>query len=113
MGLQKTFAQLVGIIIALVGLLGFFVEGVFFNFGLNPLHNIVHLVGGLLVFWYGMKTSGKTPNVTLCIIGVVLAIIGWLNIAAINSLLAINGPDNWLHLIIGVIALAVGFGAKE
>jgi hypothetical protein len=42
--IQKVLAQVVGVVLTLVGLVGFFTGETLIVFGINLLHNIVHLL---------------------------------------------------------------------
>ena len=111
---QKTFAQTVGVVLILLGLIGFFNNPVLGYFGVNGLQNIVHLIGGVLGLVLANKGSGKSFNKWLGIIGVILAILGFIpsTAALLLSLLGINQAITVLHLIVGVVALGVAYGAK-
>ncbi|MBI2575961.1 DUF4383 domain-containing protein [Candidatus Woesearchaeota archaeon] len=112
---QKTFAKIVGVVLILLGLIGFFSNPVLGYFGVNSLQNIVHLIGGVLGLVLANKGSGKAFNKWLGIIGVILAILGFIpsTAALLLSVLGINQAITVLHLIVGVVALGVAYGVKE
>lgn len=114
MGLNQTWAKLIGIVLVLVGILGFFMGDNVFGFEVNTVHNVVHIVTGLIALWAGFSASGsyaKTYNIIFGLVYLVVAIAGFMNFATVVDLLAINSADNWLHIVIAVVSLGVGFFA--
>ena len=67
-----------GYVLILLGIVGFFNNPVIGLFGVNALQNVVHLIGGGLGVWLVAKGSSKSFNKWLGIIGVVLAILGFI-----------------------------------
>ena len=115
----QVFALVFGVVYLLVGVLGFFVTG-FENFAsntekeliifaLNPLHNIVHLLLG--VVWIGAASKHESAKGVNLVFGVVLALVTVLGFAGALEWLAIDGagePDNFLHLATSVLAIYFG-----
>lgn len=119
----QSLAALVGVVFLLVGILGF-VPGITSHFGdlgfaghdsdakllgifqTSVLHNIVHLAFGVGIL------MAKTPEGarTYLIGGGVAYLAVWL-IGLIGGLdwLPVNTADNWLHLVLGVGMIALGF----
>ncbi|MEJ0054089.1 MAG: DUF4383 domain-containing protein [bacterium] len=115
--MAKTLAIVFGIVFVLVGLLGFVSNplvgmGAFFE--TNALHNVVHLLIGLILlavaFWSPMQSS-----MWLKIMGVVylvIAVLGFLLVSGTGELfglVTLNPADHWLHVVLGVVLLAAGF----
>lgn len=123
-----TFAQqyslVAGLVYTIGGVIGFFVTG-FSNitemtdrtflgiFTLNPYHNILYLVIGVLwLLGAFVLTPPGTEGLNLALgaiwaLGTVLGVLGYLNV------LAISGgpkPDNVLHLVTAVVTLVLGTG---
>lgn len=120
----QRFAYAFGALYLVVGVAGFFVTG-FEDFsgtegeklillGVNPLHNLVHVALGIL--WLagaGRETTARTINI---LIGAVLAIVGIIGLFLVNSsanILALNHPDNLLHLVTAALALWLGLTGKS
>lgn len=125
-------AQIVGAVFLLVGILGF-IPGITSNydtmefaghtsealllgiFQVSILHNIVHLlfgVAGLLM----AKTPGQARNYLVGggIIYLVLWIYGLLiGQDSAANFVPLNNADNWLHLILGIGMLGLGFGLSR
>lgn len=113
---QKTLATVLGAVLTIVGVAGLFVQDSLLGFGVNLLHNLVHIVSGLLGLLAGLTADGayaKWYNVAFGVVYLLVALLGLLGVSAVVNLLMLNGADNWLHLLIAVVALGVGFGASE
>lgn len=115
--MAKTLAIIFGIIFVLVGLLGFVgnpLVGMDAFFAANMLHNLVHLVLGLILLYVAFWSSAQSV-LWLKIIGwvyLVVAILGFLLVSGTGNLLGlitINAADDWLHLVLAIILLVVGY----
>jgi hypothetical protein len=120
----RLYATLVGAVLTIVGISGFFYSGSFGSpgevdkvFGIlavNGWHNILHLATGLL----GLAAAGYAARQYALGIGlvyVVVAIWGFIigSGDAILSIVPVNTPDNILHLILGLTGLAAGAATRE
>jgi len=115
----KLYATLVGAVLTIAGIVGFFYSGSFGSpgevdkvFGIlavNGWHNVVHLATGLL----GLAAAGYAARqyaLGLGLVYVVVAIWGFIigSGDSILSIVPVNTSDNILHLILGVTGLAAG-----
>lgn len=121
----RLYATLVGAVLVVAGILGFFYEASFATgdaivaddvFGIlavNGWHNLVHIMLGLL----GLAMAGTTNAARTYCLGVgalyiVLAIWGFLEtengFGALIDLVPINTEDNFLHLILGITGIGAG-----
>jgi len=115
----KLYATLVGTVLTIAGIIGFFYSGSFGSpgsvdkvFGIlavNGWHNVVHLATGLL----GLAAAGYAARqyaLGLGLVYIAVAIWGFIigSGDAILSIVPVNTPDNILHLIIGLTGLAAG-----
>jgi hypothetical protein len=92
---NNTYSKIIGAVVALVGILGFFMTSPLFGlFGVNMYSNIVHLLGGALVFW----KAGKSTNM-------IFGFVPYLNV--VTTWLGFNTAFHWLHIAIGVVSLAI------
>jgi len=117
--LVKALAAVVGAFFLIIGIAGFLVTGLddfaaetdktLLGFELNPLHNIVHLVIGVL----GLVMASRLR--TARTFGWILAIVYGATFAYglisqhepdIN-VLSINSADNWLHLASAAVGLLI------
>ena len=112
---QKTYAMVIGAVLVLVGLLGFVNNPILGLFGVNAAQNVLHLVGGGLGLWLATKGSGKSFNMWLGIIAVVVAVLGFLPVAKglLADIFNINIAITYLHAAIGIVSLGVAYGVKE
>ena len=117
MGTQKTFALILGIVLLLVGILGFIgglgiVRDGFF--GTNPIQDVLHIIGGIIGIWVGTKGEGPGYNMTIGWIGILLAVLGFIPATAtiLLNLLNVNIAITVLHLVIGIVSLGVYYGTK-
>ncbi len=119
----QSVAALVGLVFLLVGILGF-IPGITSHysdlgfaghdsgakllgiFQTSVLHNLVHIVFGVGILMArtpeGARTyliGGGTAYLTVWLIGVIGG-LDWL---------PVNAADNWLHIVLGVGMIALGF----
>lgn len=115
----KKLAWVLAIIFVAVGILGF-VPGVTANglllgiFEVDTLHNLVHLISGLVFAW-GAAASEKTTVAVFKVFGIVYAIVAVVGLVqgdTVLGLIATNTADHVLHLVLAVVLLYVGFGMK-
>lgn len=117
---QKALALLFGAVLVLVGLLGFHpglvTDGALFGiFGINALHNAVHILTGLLGLVLGAYAGGASLfNKVGGVLYVLLFVVGAIAVALGSGLLLnLNWADNLLHLVLGIVVGAVGFVVGE
>jgi len=119
-GVHQYLALVIGVVYLLVGLVGFAITGfdewtvhdhsqTLLVFAINPLHNVVHLVIGLLgVLLWSRSASARTYGWILAI-GYGAAFV--YGLIVVNdpeaNILNINGADNVLHAVSAVAGLAI------
>ncbi|MGH3342151.1 MAG: DUF4383 domain-containing protein [Carbonactinosporaceae bacterium] len=83
-------------------------------FEVNPLHNIVHVAVGLLLGLGALRGAGPSHVVNALVGGVylVVGIAGLFILKRALNLLALNHPDNVLHLASALLLLAVGVSRR-
>lgn len=115
-GPQQVLALLFGAVLAAVGAVGFVPELVSEGnllgiFGVNPLHNVVHLATGALGLYLGLHAGGGTMFNRLGGVGYLLvAVVGTVALAlGFDLFINLNWADNALHLALGVVVTGVGF----
>ncbi|MEP7003770.1 MAG: DUF4383 domain-containing protein [Chloroflexota bacterium] len=113
--MARQFAIAFGAVYVLTGILGFVLTSPILGlFGVNVLHNLVHLaVGGLwLAAAFGGILGADSPRKASQLIGVVyllVATLGFVLPDLMSQLLVINTADNFLHLGTAILALLIGF----
>jgi hypothetical protein len=121
--LQK-LAGVFGVIFILVAILGFISPGglvmamdpttgmVLGVFPVNLLHNIVHLLFGIWGLVASRTWSGSKTFFTIGgIIYAILTIVGFLSPMGFG-IVPLGGTDIWLHAVLAVAMLAIGYTAK-
>ncbi|MBI2578746.1 MAG: DUF4383 domain-containing protein [Candidatus Aenigmarchaeota archaeon] len=111
---QKTYAMVIGAVLLLVGLLGFVMSSPLLGlFGVNTLQNVLHLIGGALGLYFGYKGGAKNFNLGLGAVALVVAVLGFVTPDLLAQMLNINMATTWLHVLIGVTAVGVGYFVKD
>lgn len=112
---QKTFALVLGIVLLLVGIWGFFSTSILGIFGVNTTQSVLHIIAGIFGIYVGTKGMGYGYNSSIGWIGIILAVLGF--IPGTSDLLAswlnINTATTVLHLVIGIVALGVYYSADK
>jgi len=111
-------AVLFGVVFLAVGILGFvpavtkdqMLLGIFH---VNPAHNCVHLLSGVVALICGMAGVGAA-RLYFKIFGLVygaVAVLGFLNPGdtMLLGLISNNTATTWLHVVIAAVSLIIGF----
>jgi hypothetical protein len=122
----KSLAILFGIVFLVIGILGF-VPGITTDTGggmpmllgifhVNPAHDVVHIISGIIFLIAAM--AGPGPSRTwFKIFGVIYAIVAIWGFAVGNAntlwVVSNNVADTWLHVVLAVVMLIIGFGTRE
>jgi hypothetical protein len=116
--MAKKWCMVFGIIFLVLGVLGFIPNPLISMDGLfqvDAVHNIIHLITGLVLVYAGKKSAGgaTTALKVFGIIYLVIAILGFLMIGGgsgdLLRFIGMNGADNWLHLILSLLLAWGGF----
>jgi hypothetical protein len=121
--MAKTVCKILGVVLLLVGVLGF--THVLDPLGahLNPAHNAVHIISAALALYFGFAGSAKAARGFCLVFGLVylaLGVCGWFlgtapdHMLNISTLLTLGSRDHIIHILLGVIFLAGGaLGGSE
>jgi len=120
----RKVALIFGIVFVLVALLGMISPGgmqmgadpapgmILGMFGVNLLHNIVHLLVGVWGLVASRTWAGSKMFLSIGgIVYIVLAICGFF-IPTTFGLIPIGGNDIYLHAVLGLVMAGLGFTAK-
>lgn len=110
---NRLVAQILGAVLVLVGILGFFNDPVLGLFDVNALHNVVHLLSGAVLLGAAFMDHGRNARLVNMVLGAVYLVIAaatW--IPGLNDLFALNTADAGLHVLIGVVLLGVALAMK-
>ena len=113
--MAKTVAKIMGLVLLLVGVLGF--THVLDSLGahLSPAHNLVNIVTGVIALYFGFAGSLSGAKGFCIVFGLVFLLLGILGLAMgelhIGPLM-LGKVDHGIHLIVGAIFLAGGLFTK-
>ena len=120
---NSTVAAVFGAVYALVGIAGFFVSETFAEqtdnnllgiFQVNHLHNIVHLLIGLALLGASKRhDTARSANLAIGATYVLLGVFGPLINGSALDIIALNGADNGLHLVSGLLLVGVALLADK
>jgi hypothetical protein len=118
--MAKTVCKLLGLVLLLVGVLGFthLLDSLGAHVGpAYAAHNAVHIVSGLLALYFGFAGSSGSARGFCLLFGLVylaLGLCGWFlgtgveHMFNIGSFLMLGKMDHIIHIILGVAFLAGG-----
>jgi hypothetical protein len=116
---NRIVALVLGIVFLVIGLAGFFVSssmsvGNLLGFDVDLVHNLVHLITGIVALAAVFTGWSRRFNQIFGIIYIIVGLAGLIYPGLyFNSMLLgmmhVNAVDHGFHLIVGIIAAAVGF----
>ncbi|MBI3331934.1 DUF4383 domain-containing protein [Candidatus Peregrinibacteria bacterium] len=110
-----TLAWVLGLVLTLVGVLGFFNDPVLGIFEVDPVHNVIHLLSGLVGLFAASKgmTYARQYLIVFGLIYAVVTVLGFTMESPLLGLVSVNDWDNYLHAAIAAVSLLVGFSGKK
>jgi len=115
--MAKTVAKIVGAVLLLVGILGFTTVLAPLGAHLNPAHNAVHIVSGIISLYFGFAASmsaARAFDLAFGAIYLLLGVVGYLVGDAGNMHMLHIGPlnlanmDHNIHIVVGTLFLVGG-----
>ena len=131
--MAKTICKILGVVFLLVGIVGFVAPG-FLGTHLSMVHNLVHIVSGIIALYLGFAGSLSGAKMFCIVFGAVYLILGIcgfvLGAAAAPTMAGMGGtdPNLWkvlpgqlelgrmdhiVHLLLGIVFLAGGLLTKS
>jgi len=118
--MAKTVCKILGVVFVLVGLCGFAAPGLL-GAHLTPVHNVVHIVSGLIALYFGFAGTLSGAKAFALVFGVVYLALGVLGLAlgAGEDRMWMAGPlhlgkvDHFIHVLLGIVFLAGGLFTKR
>jgi len=108
----KTGALVLGAILVLVGVAGFFPnplvgpQGIFVT---NPMHDYVHIGSGAVLVLAGLTSFAKPGLLLVGVIYAAVAVLGFvMQEEMLLGLIHVNDADRYLHVGLAVVVLAAG-----
>ncbi len=119
---NRILAFVLGIVLTLVGILGFFVTssmtvGNLLGFDVDVVHNLVHLLSGIVGLVAVFTGWSRRFNQIFGIVYLLVALAGLIPALYFSGrllgLMHVNAADNVLHWVIALAAIIVGFFVHE
>lgn len=115
--MAKSIVMLLGVVLLIVGVLGFFNDPILGIFETDTVHNIVHLLTGVVALTMASmgEASAKTFGKVFGIVYLLVTVLGYAAVSdgKILGLISINGADNILHIALTLVFLYVGFSKSS
>jgi Domain of unknown function (DUF4383) len=120
--MAKTIAKILGLVLLLVGVLGFTTVLAPLGAHLNPAHNAVHLLTGVIALYFGFAATLSAARAFDLLFGAVyllLGICGYLLGDAGNAHMLHLGPlmlgtmDHIIHIAVGALFLVGGLMTRR
>src|SRR5947207_9921646 len=124
--MAKTVCKILGVVLLLVGVLGFthLLDALGAHVGPSyAVHNLVHIVSGAIALYFGFAGSFGAARGFCIIFGLVyllLGVCGWFlgtgpeHMFNVSTLLMLGKMDHIIHILLGVVFLAGGgLGGSE
>lgn len=112
---SKNMIMWLGVILVIVGIIGFFANPLLGLFEVNAMHNLVHIITGVLAIVFAMTSESAAKNFAK-VFGIIYGLVAILGIFSGSGMvlgIALNGADNVLHIILALIFLYLGFSSSE
>lgn len=118
--MAKTICKILGVVFLLVGVAGF-AAPTLLNAHLDPPHNVVHIVTGVIALYFGFAGSLSGARAFSLVFGIVYLALGILGLVlgeAPERLWTV-GPlhfgtsDHAIHILLGALFLAGGLFTKK
>ncbi len=120
---NRILALAVGVVFTLVGIMGFFVSssmsvGNLLGFDVDLVHNLIHLLIGIAGIAAAFTGWSRRYNQVVGVVYILLGLVGLIYPGLyfdgrLLGLTHVNAADHVLHLVVGVVQAAVGFGVSE
>ena len=123
MGLARGYAAVIGVVLVLVGLLGFIGNPIVGSSASHPIfvtdtvHNLIHLITGALALYVAFGLRGEQQVLGVAAIGVLYAALFVLTL--INRKLfdmlsePVNPADHLLHIVLAIASVAVAWYVRS
>jgi len=114
--MAKTVAKILGVVLLLVGILGFTHLLDSLGAHLSPVHNLVHIISGVISLYFGFAGSLGGAKSFCTIFGLVYLLLGLVGMVKGDLMigpLMLGKVDHGIHLIVGAAYLAGGLLTKK
>ena len=115
--MAKLYAMGVGIVLLLVGVLGFFMDNLFGLITFTTHHNLIHVATGVVGLGAALAGGEKGAKWFALIFGIVyilVTVVGFVGFEDIGPIqLHLNLYYNVIHGAVGVLGLLAGLASKS
>ena len=114
--MAKTVCKLLGVVLLLVGVLGFTHLLDSLGAHLSPVHNLVHIISGILALYFGFAGTLGGAKSFCTIFGLVYLALGFIGLAKGDLMigpLMLGKVDHGIHIIVGAAFLAGGLLTRK
>ena len=123
--MAKTVCKILGVVLLLVGILGFthILDFTGAHIGPeHPIHNVVHIVSGVIALYFGFAGTLSGAKGFCLVFGIVYLALGLLGMVMGNAAegrawrvgpLLLGMADHGIHMLIGAVFLAGGLFTKK
>lgn len=118
--MAKIYAQVLGAVLTLVGILGFVPaltpsHNLLGIFAVDPIHNVIHLASGLvgLAVGFGAAQYSKWYAGVFGAVYALVTVVGFVQSTTVLGLITVNPADNFLHAAIAAASLIVAFATPK
>lgn len=118
--MAKIYAQVLGAVLTLVGILGFVPaltpgNNLLGIFAVDPIHNVIHLASGIvgLAIGFGAARYSKWYAGVFGAVYALVTVVGFVQGSTVLGLITVNAADNFLHLAIAAASLIVAFATPK
>lgn len=114
--MTKTYAKWIGIILLVLGIVGFLRPGKLLGLDVGTFESVVHLITGALLAYAGFMGSDAQANSWVKIISSVYLVVGVLGFVSKTFFGLVPGElgvlDNIVHIVLGVLGWYAARGYK-
>ena len=114
--MAKTVAKILGVVLLLVGILGFTHLLDSLGAHLSQVHNLIHIISGVISLYFGFAGSLGGAKSFCTIFGLVYLLLGLVGMVKGDLMigpLMLGTVDHGIHLIVGAAYLAGGLLTKK
>jgi hypothetical protein len=113
--MAKKLAIIFGVVFVLVAVLGFIGSGpILGTFLTDSAHDAIHLLVGIILIWVAISNGNSAGALKIFgLVYLLLAIVGFIQFGTTGSgmllgIAEVNGADNFLHLVLGIVLWIAG-----
>jgi hypothetical protein len=114
--MARLYTQVIGVVLLVVGILGFFMPGIGTLLQFHAHHNLIHILSGLALAYFGFMGNENSQRKGAQIFGVIYGLITVLGILGMKDLgpikLNLNWTYNIIHLVVAGWGLWAGFAKR-